>query len=226
MMPAKSRRLRCDKKVRCMKIILLGPQGSGKGTQARLLSERYGIPHISTGDIFRAAVASGSELGNKVKVLIDAGKMMPNELTIRIVRERLSQKDCAEGYLLDGFPRTLPQAEALQSFSQPEIALDIEIEDKITIKRLSSRLQCRKCGAIYGAANPPKKKGICDKDGGELYQREDDMPVAIKKRLADYHAKTRPLTDYYQEQRILLKVDGSQHVEKVFNEIVEKISER
>ena len=206
-----------------MKIILIGPQGSGKGTQAKMLSEKYKIPHISVGDIFREAIASGSDLGKKVKKIIDAGELVSDTLTGSIVKERLQQTDCKKGFILDGFPRTIPQAEILDSITTPDVVLDIEVDDESTVKRLSSRWQCKKCGAIYGAVNPAKKKGKCDKGCGDLYQRDDDKPEAIRKRLTEYHKKTKPILDHYKENNNVIKIDGSQPIDDVFKDITSKI---
>ena len=207
-----------------MKIVLIGPQGSGKGTQAKLLKEKFGIPHISTGDIFREAIAEKTELGLKAKEIIDKGNLVPDEITNKIVKERLQKEDCKKGFILDGYPRNINQAKALDSFAKIDYAVEIFVPDEISIKRLSSRRQCPKCGAIYGLDIPPKKDNICDKCGAELYQRDDDRPEAIKKRLEVYHKETEPVLDYYREKGILVRVDGTKPIKDVFEDIVRKIS--
>lgn len=204
-----------------MNIVLIGPQGSGKGTQAKLLKEKFKIPHISTGDMFRDNIGKKTELGMKAKAIIESGKLVPDEITIGIVKDRLSKPDCKKGFILDGYPRNLAQAEALEGFAKANHALDIEVPDNVSIKRLSSRWQCRKCGAIYGITLIPKKKWFCDKDGSELYQRDDDKPEAIRKRLEIYHNETKPLIDFYKKKGILAEIDGNQPVEKIFEDIME-----
>ncbi|MCX8146903.1 MAG: adenylate kinase [Candidatus Woesearchaeota archaeon] len=206
-----------------MKIVLIGPQGSGKGTQAKMLQEKFNIPHISTGDIFREAISKGTEIGKKAKAIIESGKLVPDEITNKIVEERLKQDDCKNGFILDGYPRNLNQAKALDSFSKIDYVIEIDVPDKISVKRLSSRRQCKKCGAIYGITLIPKEEGICDKCGSELYQRDDDRPDAIKKRLEIYHKETEPILEYYRKKGILIRVDGTGSVENVFKEIKAKL---
>jgi adenylate kinase len=192
-----------------MKLIFLGPPGAGKGTLAGLAVEMIKAPHISTGNIFRAAVAAQSELGRKAKAIMDAGKLVDDETTIALVKERLARDDVMQGYILDGFPRTIPQAEALASFSTVDRVVNFDIPDAGVVERLSGRLVCRKCGFNFHASfNPPAKAGVCDHCGGEVYTREDDKPEAIKKRLQVYRDQTAPLIDYYRKQGVLLDIDA------------------
>jgi adenylate kinase len=204
-----------------MKLIFLGPPGAGKGTVSKAIIAEHGIPQISTGDIFRHAVSEGTDLGKKVKSIIDSGNLVPDELTIALVKERLSKDDVKKGFILDGFPRTISQAEALSKFEKIDIVVDFDIPDKeILIKRLSGRLTCRKCSEIYNAfTDPPQKKGICDKCGGELYVRKDDELESIKKRLDVYEAQTAPLRDYYSKVGILKKIDATEREEKVLEQV-------
>lgn len=204
-----------------MNLVLIGPQGSGKGTQAKLLKDKLRIPHLSTGDMFRENIAKKTELGMKAEAIIDSGKLVPDEITTAMVKDRLSKADCKNGFILDGYPRNLEQAEALDGFADIDHVLEIHVPDNVSVKRLSSRWQCRKCGAIYGISLIPKKKGVCDKCNGELYQREDDRPEAIKKRLEIYHKETKPLIDYYRKKGILATIDGDQEVEKIFEDVEE-----
>lgn len=203
-----------------MRIVLIGPQASGKGTQAKLLKEKLGIPHISTGDMFREAIAKDTELGKKTKAVMEAGTLMPDEITNELVQERLNQDDCRKGYMLDGYPRNIAQTKALDKFSKVDKAIEISIPDSVAIKRLSARTQCRKCGAIYGISIIPEKKGICDKCGGQLYQRDDDKPEAIKKRLEIYHKETKPIIEHYRKKGVLETINGDQDVEKIFKDVM------
>ncbi|MBU0535630.1 MAG: adenylate kinase [Nanoarchaeota archaeon] len=205
-----------------MNVILLGPPGTGKGTQAELISEHYKIPHISTGDMFREIQKEDSELGKKVKDLIMGGKFVGDEITVEIVKKRINQKDCKNGFLLDGFPRTIPQAEALDKLTKIDHALLIRSSDDVIVKRLSSRRQCRKCNAIYGIDKKPENEGVCDKCGGELYQREDDKEEVIQKRLDTYREQTEPLIEYYTRKGIIAEVDGEQAIQKI-SESIQKI---
>lgn len=201
-----------------MNIILLGAQGSGKGTQAKFLSEKYGIPHISTGDIFREAAEKKTELGLKAKSHWEKGSLVPDEITIGIVKERLSRPDCGKGFVLDGFPRTLEQAKALDDITEIDYVLELKIPDAISIERLSKRRVCKKCQAPYG--HEAKMPEQCKKCGGKLIQRSDDKPEAIKKRLAVYHDETEPLLEYYRPREIVHVIDGTKNVSEVFAEIV------
>ena len=191
-------------------IILLGPPGAGKGTAAKLIAEKYLIPQISTGDIFREAVKKETELGKQVKAIMERGELVPDELTVNLVRERLSQPDTQKGYILDGFPRTVNQAEALSKFQEVNAVINFNISEEEIVRRLSGRRVCKNCGAIYHITDyPPKKEGICDKCGGELYQRDDDKIEAIKNRLRVYEKQTAPLIDYYREKGILYDINTS-----------------
>jgi len=187
-----------------MNIILLGAPGAGKGTYATRLSAKYGLPTISTGQLFREAVAKQTELGKKVKQYLESGALVPDETVIGLIRERLSQPDCKKGFILDGFPRTIAQAQALESIARVDIVLDFIASEAEIISRLSSRRTCRKCGAIYNLKNiPSKREGVCDKCDGELYQREDEKQEVIKKRLEVYASQTAPLEQYYLRKRLL-----------------------
>lgn len=209
-----------------MKIIMLGAPGAGKGTQAKKIAEKYGIPHISTGDIFRANIKNGTELGQKAKTYMDQGLLVPDELVVDLVVDRVKQSDCEKGYILDGFPRTIPQAEALDNALEAindkvDYAINIEVPDEVIINRMSGRRACLKCGATYHVVNiPTKVEGICDVCGGELILRDDDKPETVKKRLNVYHDQTLPLVDYYTKKDILVEFDGTKDLMEVFNEIV------
>lgn len=208
-----------------MNIILMGLPGAGKGTQADSIVEKYETPHISTGDMFRAAITEGTELGIKAKSYMDQGALVPDEVTIGIVRERLSKPDCAKGFLLDGFPRTVPQAEALDALladmdRKIEYVLNIEVDPDELIKRLTGRRICKVCGTSYHLQfNPPKVEGKCDKDGGELYQREDDNPETVKNRLDVNMTQTAPLLAFYNAKDVLSNVNGQQDIDDVFKEL-------
>jgi len=208
-----------------MNIVLMGLPGAGKGTQAEKIVEKYAIPHISTGDMFRAAIKEGTELGLKAKAFMDEGKLVPDEVTIGIVRERLSQPDCEKGFLLDGFPRTVPQAEALDSILEEldrpvEHTINIEVEKEELIARLSGRRICKTCGASYHLIfNPPAVEGKCDKDGGELYTRADDNPETVTNRLEVNMNQAQPLLDFYQAKGVLTNIDGQQDINKVFADL-------
>ena len=209
-----------------MKIIMLGAPGAGKGTQAKKIAEKCGIPHISTGDIFRANIKNGTELGKKAKTYMDQGLLVPDELVCDLVVDRIQQDDCKKGYILDGFPRTIPQAESLDKALQAigekmDYAIDVEVPDENIVKRMGGRRACVGCGATYHLVYAPtKKEGICDACGGELILRDDDKPETVKKRLGVYHEQTQPLIDYYKNQGILREVDGSVEMEDVFKEIL------
>lgn len=206
-----------------MKLVMIGPQGSGKGTQAKLLKKKLNIPHISTGDMFRENIEKKTELGMKAKAIIDAGKLVPDEITTAMIKERLERDDCKKGFILDGYPRNLSQAGALDTFADIDFVLEIHVDDELSVKRLSMRRQCSKCGAIYGITIPPKEEGRCDKCGGELYQRDDDRPETIKKRLEVYHRETEPILDFYKEKAKVLKIDGSKPVQEIIDEILNRI---
>ncbi|OPZ32836.1 MAG: Adenylate kinase [Tenericutes bacterium ADurb.BinA155] len=197
-----------------LNIILMGPPGAGKGTQATKIVEEFKIPHISTGDMFREAIAKKTPLGLKAQAIIERGDLVPDDITVGLVKERLSQPDCAEGYLLDGFPRTIPQAEALKELG-PTIGrpvncvIDISVPDEELVRRISGRRVCPKCGASYNVNDmKPKKDGICDICGSALIQRKDDNPESLKVRLANYYKSTQPLLDYYKKANLLHHFDG------------------
>ena len=214
-----------------MKIIMLGAPGAGKGTQAKMLAEKYGIPHISTGDIFRANIKEQTELGMEAKKYMDQGLLVPDELTVKILLDRVAKDDCKNGYVLDGFPRTIPQAEVLDKAVSElndsiDFAVNVDVKDESIIKRMSGRRACLKCGATYHIEHiPPKQEGICDKCGSELVLRDDDKPETVEKRLKVYHEQTQPLIDYYNKKGILKEVDGSQDMKDVFNAIVAILGE-
>ena len=208
-----------------MKIIMLGAPGAGKGTQAKLIAEKYGIPHVSTGDIFRANLKEGTPLGLEAKKYMDKGALVPDELTVRILLDRVAKDDCANGYVLDGFPRTIPQAEVLESelsklSDKIDFAIDVNVPDENIVKRMSGRRACTKCGATYHIINiPPKKEGICDNCGSELILRDDDKAETVQKRLNVYHEQTQPLEDFYKEKGVLKVVDGTRDMQVIFDEI-------
>lgn len=208
-----------------MKIVMLGAPGAGKGTQAKMIAGRYEIPHISTGDIFRANIKEGTELGNKAKAYMDQGLLVPDELTLELIMDRFQKDDCVNGYVLDGFPRTIAQAEALTASLAAagdalDYAIDVDVPDSAIVERMSGRRACVACGGTYHIMfNPPKKAGICDLCGGELSIRKDDEPETVQKRLNVYHDQTQPLIDYYTKAGILKSVDGTQDVNKVFDDI-------
>lgn len=208
-----------------MKIIMLGAPGAGKGTQAKLIAEKYNIPHISTGDIFRANIKEGTELGKEAKQYMDKGQLVPDELTVRILLDRVAKDDCKNGYVLDGFPRTIPQAEVLDTEvaklgDKIDFAIDVDVPDENIIKRMSGRRSCPGCGRTYHIVHiPPKKEGICDDCGKELVLRDDDKPETVKSRLDVYHKQTQPLIDYYSKQNILRTVDGTKDMDDVFTAI-------
>lgn len=210
-----------------MKIIMLGAPGAGKGTQAKQIADKYAIPHISTGDIFRANLKAGTELGKKAKEYMDQGLLVPDELTCDLVMDRISQDDCQNGFVLDGFPRTIPQAEALDAAlkkinQKMDYAIDVDVPDENIVNRMSGRRACLNCGATYHIVSiPTKVEGVCDRCGSPVVLRDDDQPETVKKRLDVYHEQTQPLIDYYKEQNILRTVDGTQPMEDVFGAIVE-----
>lgn len=198
-----------------MKLILLGAPGAGKGTQSAAISQAYGIPAIATGDILRAAIKDGTALGLSAKSYIDAGKLVPDEVVIGIIREKLSSDDCKNGFILDGFPRTIPQAQALEDMGvKMDVVLSLEVPDSTIIERMSGRRVCR-CGASYHVAYlPPKKPGICDKCGQELYIRDDDAEETVRARLENFHKQTEPLKNFYQDRGILASVQGCEEVKE------------
>lgn len=209
-----------------MNILFMGPPGAGKGTQAERIVEEFKIPHISTGDAFRLAIKQGTPIGLKAKEYIDQGLLVPDEITNGIVKERLAQEDCKQGFLLDGFPRTLQQAEALDIMLSElgrtiDYVVDLKVDRGFLLDRLTGRRICKSCGATYHVLfNPPKTEGICDKDGGELYQRSDDSEEKVGTRLDEYTSKTAPLLDYYSEKGILRQVNGEQDINLVTAEII------
>ena len=208
-----------------MKVIMLGAPGAGKGTQAKRVAAEYGIPHISTGDIFRANIKGGTELGKKAKSYMDAGKLVPDELVCDLVADRIAQDDCVNGYVLDGFPRTIVQADVLKDAltklgEKVDYAINVDVPDENIIKRMGGRRACLKCGATYHIEHvPPKKEGICDNCGEKLVLRDDDQPETVKKRLDVYHEQTQPLIDYYEKEGVLKNVDGTKDMNAVFNDI-------
>ena len=210
-----------------MKIVMLGGPGAGKGTQAKKIAEQYAIPHISTGDIFRANIKEGTELGKKARTYMDQGALVPDELVVDLVADRLTWDDAKDGFVLDGFPRTIPQAEALTKALQDmgtglDVAIDIEVPDQVIIDRMGGRRACVSCGATYHLVNiPPKTEGKCDNCGSDLILRDDDKPETVKKRLDVYHEQTQPLIEYYTNLGLLKEVDGTVQMDQVFNAIAE-----
>ncbi len=214
-----------------MKIIMLGAPGAGKGTQAKLIADQYQIPHISTGDIFRANIKNGTELGKKAKTYMDQGLLVPDELVVDLVVDRVAQDDCVNGYVLDGFPRTIPQAKALDEAlikkgTGIDYALNVDVPDENIIRRMSGRRACVNCGATYHIVHiPTKVEGICDRCGSELILRDDDKPETVQKRLNVYHEQTQPLIDYYSKAGILVSVDGTKDMLEVFADIQKILGE-
>ena len=210
-----------------MKIIMLGAPGAGKGTQAKKIADKYQVPHISTGDIFRANLKAQTELGKKAKEYMDQGLLVPDDLTLELIMDRFSQDDCKNGYVLDGFPRTIPQAEALHAAlakqqDAVDYAINVDVPDEAIVSRMSGRRACLNCGGTYHVEfNPTKVEGICDACGGQLVLRDDDKPETVLKRLSVYHDQTQPLIDYYNGQKILKEVDGTLDMEDVFRAIID-----
>ena len=210
-----------------MKIVMLGAPGAGKGTQADKIAEKYNIPHISTGDIFRSNIKAGTELGKKAKSFIDQGLLVPDEVTIGMLLDRIHEVDCENGYILDGFPRTIPQAEALTKALEArgekiDYAINVEVPDENIVHRMGGRRACPGCGCTYHIKhNPPKVEDICDVCGAKLVLRDDDKPETVQKRLGVYHDQTQPLIDYYTKSGVLKEVDGTVDMEDVFQAIVE-----
>jgi adenylate kinase len=209
-----------------MKIVILGAPGAGKGTQAKMIADKYSIPHISTGDIFRANIKEGTPLGAKAKEYMDKGLLVPDELVCDLVVDRIQQDDCKNGYILDGFPRTIPQAEALTDAlskisDKVEYAINVEVPDENIVNRMGGRRACVGCGATYHVKyNPPKVEDVCDKCGEKLILRDDDKPETVQKRLDVYHEQTQPLIDYYTKQGVIAEVDGTVDMNEVFDNIV------
>lgn len=209
-----------------MKIIMLGAPGAGKGTQAKMIADKYNVPHISTGDIFRANIKNGTELGKEAKTYMDKGLLVPDELTVKILLDRVAQEDCKNGYVLDGFPRTIPQAEVLDKAltelgDKIDFAIDVDVPDANIIRRMSGRRACLACGATYHIEHvPPKAEGICDRCGEALVLRDDDKEETVKNRLNVYHEQTQPLIEYYTAKNILKTVDGTVDMQVVFDSIV------
>lgn len=209
-----------------MKIIMLGAPGAGKGTQAKMIADKYAVPHISTGDIFRANIKEGTELGKEAKTYMDKGLLVPDELTVKILLDRVAKDDCKNGYVLDGFPRTIPQAEVLDKALAElgdaiDYAIDVDVPDENIVNRMSGRRACLACGATYHIVHiPPKAEGVCDRCGKELVLRDDDKPETVKKRLGVYHDQTQPLIDFYTKKGVLKTVDGTVDMQDVFAAIV------
>ena len=214
-----------------MKIIMLGAPGAGKGTQAKMIADKYGVPHISTGDIFRANIKNGTELGMEAKKYMDQGLLVPDELTVKILLDRVANDDCKNGYVLDGFPRTIPQAEVLDNAlnelgDKIDFAINVDVPDENIINRMSGRRACLSCGATYHIEHiPPKAEGICDRCGKELILRDDDKPETVKNRLGVYHEQTQPLIDFYEKKGVLESVNGTIPMEDVFQAIVNILGE-
>lgn len=210
-----------------MKIIMLGAPGAGKGTQAKMIADTYGLPHVSTGDIFRMNIKNGTQLGMEAKTYMDQGLLVPDELTVRILLDRVGQDDCKDGYVLDGFPRTIPQAEVLEDAlsklgDQIDYAINVEVPDENIIRRMGGRRACLACGATYHIEHvPPKQEGICDTCCQELVLRDDDKPETVKNRLRVYKEQTQPLIDFYTKKGVLRSVDGTQDMQDVFSAIKE-----
>ena len=215
-----------------MKIIMLGAPGAGKGSQASRFAKEYQLPHISTGDIFRANLKEETELGKRAKSFMDKGELVPDDITIAMLLDRIHKEDCKNGYILDGFPRTIPQAEALKEAlakkdEKIDLALDVEASDELIIKRMAGRRTCPACGAIYHIVTlPPKTEGICDRCGADLIQRKDDNEETVKNRLKIYHEVTEPLISYYKKEGILEEIDGAEELDKVFEKVKRIIHER
>lgn len=210
-----------------MKIIMLGAPGAGKGTQAKMIADKYGVPHVSTGDIFRANIKDGTELGKEAKRYMDQGLLVPDELTVKILMDRVGREDCRKGYVLDGFPRTIPQAEVLDKALAEmgdaiDYAINVDVPDETIVGRMTGRRACVSCGATFHIVHiPPKQEGICDTCGKELILRDDDKLETVKKRLSVYHEQTQPLIEFYTEKEILKTIDGTAEMQDVFTAITD-----
>lgn len=204
-----------------MKISLFGPPGAGKGTQARFIVEKFSIPQISTGDLLRAQVRSGTDLGIKAKEYMDRGALVPDEVVIGMLRERISDNDCENGFILDGFPRSLSQAKALKEIITLDAVINIKVNEEALIRRITGRRMCPDCGATYHIDfAPPRKEGICDRCGAELYQRDDDREETVRKRIEVYRSQTEPLAEFYREEGILKDIDGNRSIEEISGDII------
>lgn len=213
-----------------MNLIIFGPPGGGKGTYSGRVSEKYDIPHIATGDIFREHVKEGTELGKKIESYLDRGELVPDEVVNDVVKERLSEDDCNDGFILDGYPRTVPQAKALEEITEIDLVINLDVAEKVIVDRLSSRRICEDCGEIYNLEfMPPEEEGICDVCGGELYQREDDKPEVIRKRYKEYQEKANPLLEYYGENDVAVEdipIPEERPIEEIMDEIYSGIEEK
>lgn len=207
-----------------MKLVIFGPPSAGKGTQAQKLSEKYGIPQIATGDLLREHVAKKTPIGIKVKEILDAGKLGPDDLIVQIIKDRVSQPDCKNGYLLDGFPRTMNQAKELEKMTDIDLVLNIVVDHKALVERAVGRRICPKCAAVYHVmANPPKKTGVCDKCGSSLIQRDDDKEETVQRRLKVYQDQTAPLIEHFKSKGKLVDIDGSRGIDGVFDQMVKAV---
>ncbi|MEM0024203.1 MAG: adenylate kinase [Thermofilaceae archaeon] len=210
-----------------MRLVFMGPPGVGKGTYAAAISERFGIPHVSTGDMIREEIKKGTELGRKLREYVERGELVPDELVTEIVRARLSQEDCKHGFILDGYPRTLKQAEDLDKMTKIDLVLNFVAPDEVIVDRISGRRICRKCGTIYHVKYmPPKVPGVCDRCGGELYQREDDKPEVVLRRLEVYRQQFAPIINYYKERNLIVDIDASDQAEIVIPRVIEALRTR
>ncbi len=211
-----------------MNLLILGAPGAGKGTQAKFLAEKYNILHISTGDLLRAEVREATELGLKIKDIMDRGDLVSDELTTELLKKKLNSKECENGFLLDGYPRTTVQANTLETIAPKlDAAIVIDVEDQIIIERMSGRRVCKACGQVYHAINnPPKTEGVCDVCGGEVYQRSDDNTTTVRNRLDKYHAETAPIIDYYKEKGIVIRVSGLGYIEDITKKIVDGLEKK
>lgn len=210
-----------------LKLVLFGPQGSGKGTQAEMLAKKYDLPVLSTGDIFRSEIKKQTELGKLAESLINGGRLVPDEITNKIVLGELAKEKYKNGFILDGYPRNTDQLTSLEKNVGLDLAIELAVNDEEVVRRLASRRVCSKCGAIYNISNkPPRKEGVCDLCGGKIEVREDDKPEAIKKRLTIYHEETEPIIEYYSGKDKLKRVDGAESIQKVFEEIVRGLEEK